>query len=842
MYWALPPSKATFQSCVFFFDETQTLFRDQSSQDKFLFQMAGDLSHAPFDILHYDPQTGRLFAALRVGTLPAGQQTRGRLFVGQSGNVNPAATWEGFEAVWLGNNGQNRAGNTKLDLTSEQIGQGAVWPFGGLFDGAQSKLWSSSDGFFDAWSELTIEVLIKADEVGTDRQIIAAGPDGAGDRDHSFLLRYDAEGFRGGQNNVITISLGTADGALRYESAGGNQRTDAQHILFCWKIGERPRLYVDGIEDQPSWWGLVDNGEGQAANGAISAGKGSFNIGGGTKDPWLGEIAFVSLRKSFSSSVRAKWDGRNRLTPQSVYGTSLALDSIDFSRPIVAVPVYAKQAINQANLYDVISSAWDLADADVKIFAGNATLPGAIATATDNNLRYEAGNTSGIERISFILQNAEGHTSSSTLQLEVGDFKEGGFEADSPPPPPIGEPNEDDDIAPIVDRSHELPKPSTTIEVKSEAELQSQLNNANPGTHLLLIGGVYTKKLKITNKGTKDKPIVIRSKQRLGANLRGGFEFGKASKHVILYDIDLTDTKNILAGESNIIRRCLILPPFKHDGTSIGISCRKGKNCRIDYSTVRMYRDDETPNKKGWGKKTHYSAIRGAKANNTMVGLVIHRCMFIGGPTRDDYSAPNGGFCTTAENVTESSVETGWVLRKCVVRDAPTKHVIFEAKSSSNVFEYLDIETSSTKAYVSARQGHDNQFRGLTLNKCNIRVFRGPNHRIIGCDLKGGSEVHIMAGKATHKDMSNSAPQAFQAFVADVDGSGKIIVGKQFDGYDEPALKTTIEGIDSSRIVKHHEQDTQIKASSNAGNNTPKPWKGNPQEVGIDAPWKGEIN
>ena len=253
-----------------------------------------------------------------------------------------------------------------------------------------------------------------------------------------------------------------------------------------------------------------------------------------------------------------------------------------------------------------------------------------------------------------------------------------------------------------------------------------------------------------------------------------------------------------------------------------------------------MLRDEETPGGKGWDKETHYSAIRGAKADNSMLGLIVHRCLFKGGPTRSQYSAPNGGFCTTAENVSESSVETRWILRKCVVRDAPTKHVIFEAKSSSNVFEYLDIEASSGKAYVSARQGHDNQIRGLTLNNCNIRVFRGPDHKVVSCNLKGGSQVHIMAGKAEHDDMTNSAPQAYQAFVANIEGSGKIIVGKQFDGYDQPALETTIEGIDPARIIKNHEKDTHIKTASNPENSAFKPWKGSPKEVGIDAPWKGE--
>ena len=125
----------------------------------------------------------------------------------------------------------------------------------------------------------------------------------------------------------------------------------------------------------------------------------------------------------------------------------------------------------------MVSKSWDLAGGEVSLFVKGAKLPGAIATAIDGKLHYQAGSQGGSETISYILQNADDHVSSSKLYINVDP------DTGSTPVPPVIEPDDDDEndiVNPIIDRSSELPQPTKIIEVSSDDELEAELKKAAP--------------------------------------------------------------------------------------------------------------------------------------------------------------------------------------------------------------------------------------------------------------------------------------------------------------------------------------------------------------------------
>jgi len=388
---------------------------------------------------------------------------------------------------------------------------------------------------------------------------------------------------------------------------------------------------------------------------------------------------------------------------------------------------------------------------------------------------------------------------------------------------------------------NEYPAPLRTVNVSTRSELDAALANAQPGDHIVLADGSYGSiRLAIDVRGTSANPVVIRAANKLGAALPGGFDLSADSRYVMLWGLNLDQANSLLRGVGHVIRRCYLRPNFDASGTSIAIAASAGSDCRIDYCDLVMYTDAETG---GWNSGALQSAIRqgaGGAVGNMMIRLTIHRCKLVGGQTRDTYSAPYGGFITTAQNVTESEIETEWTVRYCWGAGLPTRHTIIEAKSSKNTFEYLHISTSSASGYVACRQGHQNTLRGCSLD-CHARIFRGPSNNVHSCSFSNNRKLQIMAGIVKYTDFTNDPPQAYKTLVSDIKGpNASIIVGEKFNSsYMEPALGSVIEAVEPAITYKLH-QNTTVRSSIVDGPPPIAPVTLTANDVGVDAPWQGE--
>ena len=103
-------------------------------------------------------------------------------------------------------------------------------------------------------SAVTVVMWIKSDLTNTDRgffQTLSTAISGG--QDQPLCLRYDAAGATGGGSNLIKCAVDTTDKTNNgLESANGVQTTALQCLILDWEVGDRERLYIDGVETTPT--------------------------------------------------------------------------------------------------------------------------------------------------------------------------------------------------------------------------------------------------------------------------------------------------------------------------------------------------------------------------------------------------------------------------------------------------------------------------------------------------------------------------------------------------------------------------------------------------------------
>ncbi len=122
----------------------------------------------------------------------------------------------------------------------------------------------------------TISLWAKADEIPTDKGMFKTNAT-EDDSSKAIYLRYDKVGYNSGTaTEIIKGGVDTTGGRLKYESADHTQTTEWQHLTLSWESGDRIRLFINGVEDEPSY----DNG---AAIGVLQNITG-FILGRSVKD------------------------------------------------------------------------------------------------------------------------------------------------------------------------------------------------------------------------------------------------------------------------------------------------------------------------------------------------------------------------------------------------------------------------------------------------------------------------------------------------------------------------------------------------------------------------------
>lgn len=192
--------------------------------------------------------------------------------------------WEGTGRPWnimQGSNGRDPNGSGTLTWVLTDDGRGVDYSSG-------YQKWINADQLFIGADEFTAVFVIQSDATNTDKGwFITETPDGSGG---STYMRYDASGFNGGQSNVINFGIETTGGAANMESSGGVQTTDTQHLVMRWKSGIAPELFIDGVQDTPSYnSGAVTGTLGGDGWVTYEIGRSAKDSGGTT---WDGKILF----------------------------------------------------------------------------------------------------------------------------------------------------------------------------------------------------------------------------------------------------------------------------------------------------------------------------------------------------------------------------------------------------------------------------------------------------------------------------------------------------------------------------------------------------------------------
>jgi hypothetical protein len=200
-----------------------------------------------------------------------------------SGDIrNPLVHWA------LDGDGADSVGNNDLSIE------------GGDFEAGQYGLALSLDGsgahavdedgadYINGLDALTVAMWIKSNQTDTDKGFfICFEPDG---NDRYLCMRYDAAGSNGGGTNIIKTGVNTDQGKTTFESSNGAQTTQWQHVAMVWSSGEQIKLYIDGVQNEPT--------ANEAALGGALSGLTEVIVGRGAKDQgggWDGLIDDVYI-------------------------------------------------------------------------------------------------------------------------------------------------------------------------------------------------------------------------------------------------------------------------------------------------------------------------------------------------------------------------------------------------------------------------------------------------------------------------------------------------------------------------------------------------------------------
>ncbi len=111
---------------------------------------------------------------------------------------------------------------------------------------------SFTDGeFLNGLDEVTIGMWIKSNKTNIDQGFVKANDYNKNTK--SLYMRYDKNGSNGNSKEVIKANITTTGERLKIESSIEQQTTEWQHVLMTWSSGDRIHLYINGVEDEPSY-------------------------------------------------------------------------------------------------------------------------------------------------------------------------------------------------------------------------------------------------------------------------------------------------------------------------------------------------------------------------------------------------------------------------------------------------------------------------------------------------------------------------------------------------------------------------------------------------------------
>ncbi len=206
----------------------------------------------------------------------------------------------------------------------------------------------------------TVSLWVKPDASGTDRGLFSSRPlsewNGVNDEWPGISMRYDAAGWftdlvqEGGQppnviQSIITFPLGGGSIQLYAETSANVQVANQwQHIVLTWTRGDRPRYYINGVEDAGTVYGTREGTDNNTTlqNNVVDqdlVDASAFVLGRGAKDTsgsWDGgmdEFRFYN-RALTAAEVSSLYNGSPVNTVPVVSATSATTVDVNTALPL----------------------------------------------------------------------------------------------------------------------------------------------------------------------------------------------------------------------------------------------------------------------------------------------------------------------------------------------------------------------------------------------------------------------------------------------------------------------------------------------------------------------------
>ena len=226
------------------------------------------------------------------------------------------------------------------------------------FDGGQDTVNDPDAGsFLNGLDAITISVWIKSNVTNTDKGfLITKDPD---NHDDILGLRYDQSGYSGGGTNVIKAAISTTGGVAVVESSNYVQTTAWQHIALTWSDGSPLKLYINGVQDVPTYsdsalFGLV-NGVAK-----LLVGKGPHDDAYNGWDGLVDQLAIYD-RQLTDEEIVALYNGAEPSSIVSVYPMAVDAGNSQFvTKSIDFVPLEMNPTIEPASGQTVTDVLWTL--------------------------------------------------------------------------------------------------------------------------------------------------------------------------------------------------------------------------------------------------------------------------------------------------------------------------------------------------------------------------------------------------------------------------------------------------------------------------------------------------
>ena len=159
---------------------------------------------------------------------------------------NPLVHWA------LDGDGKDSVGGSDLSIEGGDFEEGKYGQALSLDGSGAHAVDEGGADYINGLDAITIAVWIKSNQTNTDKGfIICLDPN---DKDKTVNIRYDAAGSVAGGTNVIKTGILVEGGVgIALESSEDVQTTEWQHVAIVWSSGEPIKLYINGVEDAPTF-------------------------------------------------------------------------------------------------------------------------------------------------------------------------------------------------------------------------------------------------------------------------------------------------------------------------------------------------------------------------------------------------------------------------------------------------------------------------------------------------------------------------------------------------------------------------------------------------------------